>query len=104
MIYGEQHSWQGDASVQQILVFHTEKDKISFDITHEIRVLRDGEENASDNGIGAAYKLRAVLTGDGTWASLIRRGNDGNLVYESFDMYETAERALQNSRIVLANF
>ena len=54
----------------------------------------DGVENASENGLGVEYKLRAVQNDMGGWHALIRDGISGKLLTEDSKIFETSEEAL----------
>lgn len=99
MIYGEQHSWQNSNAVQQVLVFETEQDKAKFDLEFANVVARDSIYNASENNLGAAYKLRAVLESNDEWRPLIRDPFTGGLLVEHRNTFATAEEALEQCKL-----
>lgn len=74
--FSEIHPWQGEQAVQQILVFPSELLKNEFERDFPERVAKDGDK-ASDNNLGAVYKLRAVKNSDGKWCPVIRCGSSG---------------------------
>lgn len=82
MVFSEVHDWQKDKSVKQILVFPSQDAKDSFDDDFQTRVEDHGIEYASDSGIGAMYKLRAVMYWDGKWIPIIRCGVTGAKLWE----------------------
>jgi hypothetical protein len=79
-LFSEIHDWQGNPAVKQILVFPTDFLKSEFEKTFAKRIKRVGIENASDNGIGAVYKIRAVKTGVGSWGGFVRCGSTSRLL------------------------
>lgn len=79
----EVHHWQGDAAVRQILVFPSQTAMDAFNIAHADEVKSNGVQDASDTNMGAMYKIRAVMNGDGTWSGLVRCGVTGYLLQET---------------------
>ena len=108
LLFSEMHAWQGDPSVQQILVFSTPELKEEFYIEMENRFTKemDGyagvdpvyvkrkKDELSDSNAGAVFKLRAVKTNDGSYAAIIRCGVTGCLVWEDENKYKIIEDAL----------
>lgn len=94
MKFSQIHDWQNDSAVKQILVFPSELLQDEFNKAFAERVEKDGIEKASDNNIGAIYKLRAVLCSTGRYESVIRCGHTGELLWEDSITYPTIERAL----------
>jgi hypothetical protein len=95
-VFSQVHDWQNDPAVKQILVFSSNEVKDSFDILFATKVAEEGIENASENNLGASYKLRAVLaTGEGQWIGVIRDGFCGMHLHESRRMSDTPEAALK---------
>lgn len=106
MILSNVHDWQDDAAVKQILVFATEHRKNEFETAHAKLVYTFGKEKASDSGLGAIYKVRAVKNGDDTWTPTIRDGFDGTLIWESTERYLTWEHAMvvATTKVMTQNF
>ena len=98
LIYSEQHSWQDDKAVQQILVFLDQNDRDFFDVNFKERVEQYGIEDASDTNIGAIVKLHAVMCNNGKWVSIIRSGVNGSLLHEHCTQFNTANKALKQAR------
>jgi hypothetical protein len=94
MILSNVHDWQGDSAVKQILVFATAHRKNEFETAYAKLVYTFGKEYASDSGLGAIYKVRAVKNSDDTWTPIIRDGFDGNLIWGSHDRFPTWEQAI----------
>ena len=94
-IFSEQHSWQGNDAVQQILVLKDQESKDFFDVEFAKRVHDVGIENASDSHIGASLKLRAVKDVNGKWIPIIRCGVHGTLIQEFHTWFDTAEETLE---------
>jgi hypothetical protein len=111
LVFSDQHPWQGNESVQQILVFSSPETKRIFeaemidrfnktiaqnayagtDPSYETRVRND----LSDSNAGAMYKLRAVKNNKGMFVSIIRCGTSGVLLWEDYYEYNTPEIALR---------
>ena len=98
MFFGKQHSWQGCSDVQQVLVFKDLLASEDFDVAFSAIAKAKGIENTSENGLGADYKLRALLSNDETWIALIRDAATGTLLAESRDVYNSPEEALESCR------
>jgi hypothetical protein len=81
-IFSNIHNWQGDKAVAQILVFTDREAKQLFDTAFAKRVEEHGIEDASDSGIGAAYRLRAVKNSSNQYLPVIRSGAHGGLLWE----------------------
>lgn len=64
MIFTEQHSYQNDATIQQILVFENHQDKHDFDAWYADEVKHEGITHASVCHYAVKYILRAVLCSD----------------------------------------
>lgn len=92
-LYSEIHDWQGDAAVKQILVFSNKDLKEHCERSIARRIAQEGIEKASDNNIGAIYKLRAVKNGEGQWEPTIRCGFTGVWLWGG-DPWDTPEGAL----------
>lgn len=99
MIFTEQHSYQNDATIQQILVFENHQDKHDFDVWYADEVKYEGITHASVCHYAVKYILRAVLCSDVKYTSIIRESN-GNLVWQDHVTYDTAEEALCVARKV----
>lgn len=82
------HDWQNDTAVKQVLVFSSNEAKELFYSAYQGRILLDGVSNASDSGIGAVYKLRAVKDNTGKYIPLIRCGFTGKLLWENAEHFE----------------
>lgn len=81
-IFSNIHNWQNDPAVAQILVFSDRESKQLFDKQFAERIKKDGVESASDAGIGAVYRLRAVKDGNGKYVPVIRAGAHSGLIWE----------------------
>jgi len=81
-IFSNIHNWQNDPAVAQILVFPDQETKQMFDKAFAERIKADGIESASDAGIGAVYRLRAVKDGNNKYVPVIRAGAHGGLIWE----------------------
>ena len=106
--FSEQHPWQGDVAVQQILVFSFHETMKKFNEEMERRFKRDMDSYAgvdpnyptkvrndlSDSNAGAIYKLRGVMNSNNTYAAVIRCGFTGNLIWEDYAEYTTPKLAL----------
>jgi hypothetical protein len=109
LVFSEQHSWQGEKAVQQILAFTTLQMKKMFEEEMERRFKEAIANYASvdpdyavhvrnkllDSNAGAIYKLRSVLTGEGDYEACVRCGFTGVMVHESAERYVTPELALE---------
>src|ERR1035437_7949904 len=105
IVFSEQHLWQGDKSVQQILVFSSQEGKDKFEAEMKARFekvlaispgtdpkyLERVKNDLSDSDAGAVYKLRAVKTDDGKYAAVIRDGFTAQLLWEDRCIYVTPE-------------
>lgn len=85
-VFSEIHDYQDEPAVKQILVFHSQESKERFDGTFKELVDLNGKHIASDTGIGAIYKLRAVKNGNDKWDSVIRCGVTGKLLSQRLDL------------------
>lgn len=92
--FSEAHSWQNDPAVQQILVFPNKKTKYEFEELYLKEVEKLGTENASDTGIGAIYKIRAVKVGNDMYIPIIRCGMSGVKLWEGITTYVYPKDAL----------
>lgn len=101
-VFSEQKAWQKEDAVQQVLVFANQTMQENF-----VSVMREREcevilckgtqvdiDNISDSGAGAIYKLRAVKRSDGRWASVIRCGVNGDLLWEMNTVYTISAEAI----------
>lgn len=93
MIFSQQHAWQCDEAVQQVLVFHNAEDEAKFYKEFTARVWKHGQEFASENDIVPLFKVRAVRTSDGDYESIVR-DETGCIVISSFDRYDTSQEAI----------
>ena len=95
--FSEQHAWQGDSAVQQILVFPNLGQKLAFEDAFAKNLTAYGIDSAEDTGIGAIYKLRAIKNADGTYGAMIRCGVTAECLWDaySYDRTKTPEEALQ---------
>lgn len=80
--YSNFHPWQGDVAVMQVLIFRNETDREVFNKRFGELVKKEGIENASDSGLGALLKLRAVRDSKGMYIPIIRCGVTGVLLAE----------------------
>jgi hypothetical protein len=94
IIFSKVHNWQGDDAVKQIHVFSCAAAITSFDDKFDDRVADVGISSASDTGIGAIYKLRAVRDGFNRWIPLIRCGFTGICLWEECNTYADSKSAL----------
>ena len=104
-VYSEMHAWQNEPAVQQVLVFSSEAMKDAFEKTYSIATQKHGPKLVavlSENKMGALYKLRAVLRGDGLYDPVIRCGFTGVLLAE-LTPEVTPEEAIQACKIYLKN-
>lgn len=81
-VFSNIHKWQNDPAVLQILVFPDQETRQLFDKAFAERIKTDGVDSASDAGIGATYRLRAVKNGDSKYVPVIRAGAHGGLLWE----------------------
>ena len=105
IVYSEMHAWQNEPTVQQVLVFSSPMMKGSFEEAYcRVTKYRDPVLVAklSDSDMGAIYKLRAVLNGDGKYKPVIRCGFSGVLLTE-LTPEVTPEEAIQACKIYLKN-
>lgn len=93
----EVHDWQGESAVKQILVFPSLVAHKAFKRQFEQAVKEHGIENASDSGIGAMYKIRAVLNSDGMWVGVIRCGVTGVMLQHETAPAEKYQLALSEA-------
>lgn len=96
-VFSNAHDWQSDSAVKQILVFSCNTMKELFEKEFQKRVEKDSLVNADDSNIGAIYKVRAVKDSYGKYASLIRCGFTGTLLYEDRHTFNQWENALSNA-------
>ncbi len=82
MTFSEVHDWQGDSAVKQILVFPSGQAETKFKESFAVIVSAEGIEDASDTGLGAVYKLRAVKDGNGQYIPVVRCGVTGYTLWE----------------------
>lgn len=71
------HDWQGDPAVKQMLLWPSAEAQLVFEAEMRRRVAAAGPAAASDTGIGAMYKIRALRGWDNTWAGVVRCGHTG---------------------------
>ncbi len=93
-VFSQQHPWQGDEGVQQVLVFGSQAAKVEFDKLYAIRLEHHDVSEASDTGIGATYKLRSVKRSDGKFAGVIRDGCVGALIVAMPGVFDKPEDAI----------
>lgn len=93
--YSIQHNWQGDPAVQQILVFPHTAIENDFTRLFNERVEKDGIMDASDSGIGAVYKLRSELGGNGKFIPVIRCGVTGVWLWEGVPCWSPTDALLK---------
>jgi hypothetical protein len=95
LIFSEVHDWQGNSAIKQVLVFTSTQERDSFKAKFAAEVAKVGIEYASENGLGVAFKLRALKTSAGTWAGVIRCGSDGYLQYDMLQCETNHTEALK---------
>lgn len=125
-IYGQQHAWQNDKAVQQILVFNSLMAKIKFDEAREeacrvfmareaVKLLKESKltesslmaarmkfvESYEENNTGATFKLRAVANGKNGWSAVVRCGVTGNIICERPSSYDSSDLALLEAQAML---
>lgn len=115
MIFSELNtSWQGQETVQQVLVFASLRDKKAFDtyyINEQQRlqsVIREKRLTEADtkarvvaeDGHGAIYKLQAVEIGACKWVSVILSGVSGELISQA-GYHDDAIAAIRDSYTML---
>lgn len=93
LTFSKLHAAQNDTAVMQILVFTSIFAQDRFEKRYGDSVSECAE--ASDTGLGAAYKLRAVLDSDGSQISIIRCGFSGRKLWESPVRYSSVTQALE---------
>lgn len=81
-VFSEMHPWQGNAAVQQVLVFSNEEVKAKFEAGYQEVIGKHTHEDASDSNLGAIYKLRAVKLSSGEYAPVIRCGFTGKVIWD----------------------
>lgn len=84
-VFSEISPWQGDPAVMQMLVFSSQQMKDEFEKTYSIATQKHDPELlkvVSENNMGAIYKLRAVLDGEGQYVPVIRCGFTGRHLVE----------------------
>ena len=102
MVFSKVHNWQGEPAVKQIRVFTTDEVKKRFTTAMLERIEAYGIEDASDNNIGAIYKLRAIKNINKNWTAVIRCGFTSNLLYEDSKKYNTPEEAFDACKHALS--
>lgn len=93
MFFSSVHDWQGDKNVQQVLVFSNEKAKNDFDEKFAQVLAKEGIEHASENNLGAIFKVRAVRGSEG-WFGVVRCGTNGYLLSEDSHPFITPGHAM----------
>lgn len=96
-VFSEIHPWQGDPAVMQVLVFSSQQMKEEFEKTYSIATQKHDPklvEVVSENNMGAIYKLRAVLDGEGKYVPVIRCGFTGGHLVE-LDPEPTVKAAIE---------
>lgn len=104
-VYSEMHAWQNEPAVQQVLVFSSEAMKDEFEKTYSIATQKHDPKLVavvSENNMGAIYKLRAILRGDGLYDPVIRCGFTGGHLGEYYPT-TTASEAIQVCKVTLAH-
>jgi len=103
--FSDQHAWQGNEAVQQILVFPNDRIVAKFESIMKERNEAAGmdKSNVSDSDAGAIYKLRAVKNGNGKYIPIIRCGIDGYQLWEGAIVYEQPKEALSECFKYLKN-
>lgn len=94
MTRSDAHFAQGDPAVTQILVFPHSYAQMQFEAAYAKRLELQGLRDVDDNGIGAVYKLRAVLDNKGNYVPLIRCGVTAQFLWECNTTYKTIDLAL----------
>ena len=92
-IFSNAHNWQDDAAVKQVLVFSNIFMYDSFNHKFVELVQQHGVSYATDSGIGAIYKLRAVKDSAGFWIPVIRCGFTGKFLWEDYPARHTTPEA-----------
>lgn len=82
-----------------MLVFPSQEAKIKFVKLYQTVIEQDGFENANDNALGAAFKLRAVKTSDDRFMSVIRCGVTARQLFESHEKFNEPDEALTKVEI-----
>jgi hypothetical protein len=94
-VFSKMHDWQNDPAVKQILVFPSKETMDNFDVKFAEKIATEDIESASENNLGAIYKLRAVKCGNGMWVGVIRDGFCGLQMHETRVSYDTPRKALK---------
>ena len=102
--FSQQHAWQGNQGVQQILVFPNAfvadlferemQDRRSKPQLGSAVTLLVDADSVSDSNAGAIYKLRSVKDSMDKYISVIRCGITGYELYEGSERFSTAVKAL----------
>lgn len=92
--FGPQHAWQGNTTIQQVLVFPNSDIRDRFDKLFQEEVKSTGIEHSDDAGKGAIYKIKATKTEAGNYTPAIRCGVTGKLLWQGADICFTAEMAI----------
>lgn len=92
--FSDAHNWQDNDQVKQILVFPNSEVHNSFNVKFKKRVTINGIEDASDSGIGAIYKFRAIRNSSDKWVPLIRCGVTGEYIWEAPSRVDSYQHAL----------
>ena len=104
-VYSKMHAWQNEPAVQQVLVFSSPMMEASFEEAY-CRVTNNRDPvlvaKQSDSGMGAIYKLRAVLNSDDQYDPVIRCGFTGIQLAE-LTPEVTPEEAIQACKIYIKN-
>jgi hypothetical protein len=108
LTFSEQHNWQGNETIQQILVFPNQEVKELFEHEMESRLVQertqrndsptddDIKSTLSDSNAGAIYKLRAIKDVNDNWIPIIRCGITGGQIGNDGIIATTAEIALRH--------
>lgn len=128
-VYSEQHAWQNDKAVQQILVFNNKfakeeyrrvRDKaLSEFIAKEIIAhIKEREvtpqyiatcrmkflETYDENNTGASFKLRAVMNSKHGWNPMVRCGITGVILVESMTPLASTTASLLKAQELLKGY
>ena len=102
--FSQQHAWQGNQCVQQILVFPNEfvadlferemQDRRSKPQLGSAVTLLVDADSVSDSSAGAIYKLRAVKDFTDKYTAVIHCVVTGRELYEGSERFSTTVKAL----------
>lgn len=101
-IFSDVYAWEGDKAVMQVLAFKTPMDRDIF----EARLPNYKERTLNtlatpENGLGATYKIRAVMVGNGNYTLVIRKGTDGVICFEDLNNVPDYHEVIQRGKDLL---